>query len=327
MVGNGSGAFYATRAAVTADFDYRVEIGTATSDWFTVSALEPAEPAAESAIEVHPPSYAPKPAIHVFPGFTSFEGFQHGTGEIRLRFTHPATTAFLEWRPDSGGPVELTTLDLQSGSTTFRLEQDGSLKLVTVAERNGKALRTEIPVRVRVVPDGPPQFERVLGVSPHVRTARPGGIVPIEFTATDDVAVGSAVLEYVLGSDESAIKKIPIPLADIGTPRAEGRLDLDLTGKGHAGDTIRFRLRVADTQQIDELGLKPQENRFPETGWSVIRLDPAAPPLDEQDFLLQRNAIRDAAHAASRPLTRRVKLPIRFTATPSKRRPSLLSTR
>ncbi len=165
MVGNGSGAFHATRPTVATDFDYRVEIGTATSEWFTVSALDPAEPAAESAIEVHPPEYAPSSSTRVFPGFVSFEGFQHGTAEIRLRFMRPATTAFLEWRPDSGGPVELTTLDLQSGSTTFRLKQDGSLKLAAVVERNGKALRTETPVRVRVAPDGPPRFERVLGVS------------------------------------------------------------------------------------------------------------------------------------------------------------------
>ena len=298
MVGNGSGAFHATRASVAADFDYRVQIGTATSDWFVVSALDPAEPAAESAIEVHPPKYAPLSATRLFPGFVSFAGFQHGTAEIRLQFTRPATTAFLEWRPEDGGPVELTTLDLHSGNTTFRLRQDGSLKLVTVVERNGKALRTEIPVRVRVAPDGPPRFERVAGVSSRTRTARPDSVLPIELTATDDIAVGSAVLEYALASDHSTTMALPIPLSGAGTARAEGRLDFDLSGKGRAGDTIRFRVRVADTRRLGDPDLKPQESRYPETGWSVIRLDPAAPPLDEQDYLAQRDSIRDAAHSA-----------------------------
>ncbi len=106
------------------------------------------------------------------------------------------------------------------------------------------------------------------------------------------------MLEYARGSDDSKAIAVPIPLSGAGTSRAEGRIDFDLTEKGRAGDTIRFRVRVADTRRLGEPELKPQETYYPETGWSVIRLDPAAPPLDEQDFLAQRDAIRDAANSA-----------------------------
>jgi hypothetical protein len=302
MTGDASGAFHASRATVVTDFEYRIEIGTATSDWLTVFAVDAADATPESSIEVSAPKYAPATTKRTFRGFVPFEGFQHGTAELRLRFTRPAATAFLEWRADGNGPVEVNNLDLsadrQSGTAALRLKQNGTLKLVTVAEQDGKTLRTELPVRVRVTPDLPPRFEQMTGLSPRPRTARPATTVAIEFAVADDIAIGSALLEYVVGPSDANVTSVPIPLSGTDTPRADGRFDFDLTGKAREGETIRFRIRLADTRRLDDPDLKPQETVYPATRWSTIRLDAAAPPLAEQDILAQRDTIRDGLHSA-----------------------------
>src|SRR5205085_2177751 len=112
---------------------------------------------------------------------------------------------------------------------------------------------TSVPVRVK--PDEPPRFERLAGV--WVRAVRPGQRLRVEFTASDDIAVGSAVIEYVTGPGNAPPASVPVPLTGAGTARAEGRLDFEPAGKG--GDTVRFRLRLADTRRLDEGDLKPQE--------------------------------------------------------------------
>ena len=104
--------------------------------------------------------------------------------------------------------------------------------------------------------------------------------MPITFAGRDDLCISGAVLEYVLGPDESKIVAMPIPLSDAGTTRATGLFDFDLTGKGRAGETVRFRIRVTDNRTLDEPKLPPQEAVFPPSGWSRNwKLDAAAPPL------------------------------------------------
>lgn len=302
MSGDGRGAFHATRSPVEAHFQYRVEIGGASSDWLQVAALDPVVPTPETTIEVTPPRYAPASARILVPGFRHFGGTQYAAAELRFCFNRAAATAFLEWRADGTTLVELVPITLgperQSGIAAFRLRQDGVLKLVTVSEEGPQSLRSEFSIRVRVEPDRAPRFERVEGVSPHARTARPGTRIPIAITAADDVALGSADLEYIVGRGDSPPVVVPIPLVGAGTVHAEGRLELDLARLGRAGDQVRFRVRIADTRRLDDPDLKPQEAVFPERGWSRVSIQDGAPPLEEQDVRLEGQALHSALAAA-----------------------------
>lgn len=297
MTGDGNGAFHATLASVHTDIEYRIEIGNATSDWFRITAMDAAEVATGSTIAVRPPSYAPTAATRHISGFVSFDAFQHTIAELRLRFTRPLSTALLEWQPE-GGSLELPPLaiaaDRLAAMASVRLLQPGTLRLITFTEHNGKSLRWETSIRVRVKPDEAPRFERLAGV--WVRAARPGERLRIELTAADDIAIGSAALEYLTGSGDQQPAAIPIPLAGAGTANAEGRLDFDLSGKG--ADAIRFRIRICDTRQLDESQLKPQVSVFPANGWITVRLDSTAAPQESQDILGQREVIAQALTAA-----------------------------
>ena len=298
MTGDDSGAFHVTLAAVQSDFEYRIEVGNAASDWFTVTAMDPAEIADGSVIEVSPPQYAPATGKRVFSGFVPFGGFQYSTAELRLCFTRPLSTALLEWQPRNGGPRELPPLTLTAdrlGTTaSFRLNEDGTLRLITFTEEHGKSLRWETSVPVRVKLDEPPRFEKLTGV--WIRAVRPGERLPIAVTAADDIAIGSAVLEYAL--EDAQPVPVPFPLAGAGTPKAHGQLNFDLTGKGRTGDAIRFRVRIADTRRLDNPDMKPQETVYPETGWMTVRIDATAAPLEQQDILGQRDAVRNTLNAA-----------------------------
>ena len=120
----------------------------------------------------------------------------------------------------------------------------------------------------------------------------------MKFTATDDISIGSASIDYYVGSDETQIVSIPVPLSGAGTTLAQGRFDFDLPAKAREGETIRFRVRVFDTRRLDELDIGPQDTVFPESGWSVLRVDSGASPLDEQDIVAQRDVLGEALLAA-----------------------------
>ena len=301
MTGDGNGAFHAVVSSTASSFDYRVEVGGAVSETLTVTALDPVELALGSATDIRAPKYAPNAPKRTVPGFASFESFQHGTAEFRLRFTRPAADAFIEFRPE-GGSLELTRIALSAdrlmGTATVRLEQEGNLRLVLVAEENGKKLRTETPASVRLKPDGPPRFTMIAGISPRPVAARPDAVLLIEFAAIDDVALGEAVLEYALDSFDSRSETIPIPLIGVGTPEASGRCEFDLAKLKAAGKPIRFRLRIADTRRSDDGTLKPLEATYPEAGWATIRFDPAAPPLANQEIVGRRDAVKASIDAA-----------------------------
>src|SRR5204863_8905138 len=102
----------------------------ARSEWFTVAAIDPVEPTAESVTEILPPRYTgaatPKRTLN---GFAPIDGFQHGSAEFRLRFARPAASAFLEFRPDDG-VKEVSEIPLSedglSGTATMRLKRNGT---------------------------------------------------------------------------------------------------------------------------------------------------------------------------------------------------------
>lgn len=302
MLGDQTGAFHATRQNIDEDFKYRIEVAGATSDWFTVIAIHPAEPTDQTTLEIFPPRYAtgilPK---QIAKGFAPIGGFQHGKVELALRFSRPTSKAFLEWRGEPGGigeviPIALSTDDL-SGTATLQLKQSGTLRLVTVAEQNGNTLSASTSVKVNVVLDAPPRFERIKGVSTRPLAVRPGHTLPIELTAVDDVAVADAAIEYVVGKDESRPATLSIPLSGSNTSRADGRLEFDLPGKLREGEIVRYRIRIKDVLS-NGLDLKPHEVVYPETGWAIVGVNPNASPIERQEIEGQRDAIHHELESA-----------------------------
>jgi hypothetical protein len=300
MSGDGTGAFHATRPRVDRSFEYRVEVGGSTSDWYSVFVLDPVEPTGESRIEIAPPAYAPPESSRPTRALGPIEGHQFATAALDLHFSQPVGAAFLEWRAQDIPGMDLVPISLdperRHGRASFRLARAGTLKLVTVAEAMGRTLRAEFPIPVRVIPDTPPRFEEISGLSTRPRKARTDARLAIGFTATDDLAVASARLEYAVG--ENGIAVLPVAVAASGAGRATGRIEFDVSGKVHAGQSLRLRLVIQDGRRLDHPDLAPQSARYPETGWSIVTIDPAAPPLDEQDILAQRNALGDALEEA-----------------------------
>lgn len=295
-------SFHATRAAVAADFEYCVEVGGGRSGWHRVFALAAVELAPGTAIEIAPPDYARSGPPRVLPTLTDFEGLQFGAVAFRLKFTLPAATGHLDWRPDGATKSELIALEFapdQMGATAFLpLRCDGVLKLVLVREAGGKRLRTDTVARVRARADAPPRFETLTGVSTRPRTVTPDTRVPITFVATDDWAVAKVELHYVVGSDESRAVVVPLAPSGAGTPRAAGRCDFDLSDKARAGDVVRFRVVATDGRSVEAEKLGPQAVVYPRTGWSELRVAATAPPLAEQDIACARDALADALAAA-----------------------------
>lgn len=301
MTAGGTGAFHVTRPEVPNDFEYRVQIGSAASEWFRVTALDAVELAEETRVEIVSPAYTGRAkATRDFGPLDNV--LEHSDITLRLKFTRPASSAHLDWQPNGDAKSFLPALDLspdrRSATATFRALHSGVLRLALVNEVDGKKLRTVTAIDVRVTPDKPPWFEQVSGVSPRPRTACPGARVRIDFVARDDLSVTGAVLEYILDSFDSKSVTIPVPLTDGGTARAAGHLDFDLAGKGREGGTIRFRVRVTDNRTVGELKLAPQEAFYPATGWSELRLSAGAPPLNEEDIAGQRDAFHEAADGA-----------------------------
>ena len=296
MVEEQPAVYHATRSTVRADFHYRVEAGGIASDWFTVWAIPPVEPTGDSSLEVLPPAYAadaiPQQKLH---GFVSFGGIQYGKVELALHFNRPALNAYLRIEPVESAEVQTIPVALAgdglSGAATMTLKHDGVLRLVTVSEQNGKTLTTgTYAVVVKIAPDGPPRLDRVEGVSLLPLQLKPGQILHVEVDATDDIAVGKATVEYAIGSGETSVASMP--LTRPGPRRAEGRIDLDLRGIVREGDTVRYRVRVADTRRLQEPELKPQEVLFPESGWATLTIASTAPPIEEQEIVNQREVIR-----------------------------------
>ncbi|HSQ57444.1 MAG TPA: hypothetical protein VLM40_17105, partial [Gemmata sp.] len=291
-----SGAFHIIRSTVNSSFEYFVEVEGAVSERFTVTAIDAIELADGSTTELVPPRYAPSAARSHFRGFAPLDGFPYSTAEYRFRFTRPAASASLEFLPP-GGSLELTPITLSedgvSGTSSFRLRENGTLRLVLIAEEKGQKLRTDIPVSVRVKPDRNPRFSLVRGLSPRPASANPELPLNIEIAAEDDIAIGAAALEYLAKPSDSEAVSIPIPLSGLGTQHASGKLVFPIPKRVREGETIRVRLRVSDTRELQETGLLPQVSYYPEDGWLTLRIDPAAASMDEQEIVGRRDRIRE----------------------------------
>jgi hypothetical protein len=301
------GAFHFRWPSAITDFEYRVEIGTAQSDWFRVTALDPVELADGTRIEIVPPEYATTQKKRTLTALTDLDGLEYSTLHFHLKFTRPAEAVHFLWRARDLPKDEVIAVELApdrlSATAHFPLRSSGVLTLVLKRAANGKWLETPTPVNVRATRDEPPWFEQVSGVAPRLRTVRPGAEVPIAFVARDDMSVAGAALVYVVGPDESKSTTVPITLTGSGTPRATGQIPLALAGKANEGDTVRFRITLSDNRRVGaDPALGPQGAVYPPSGWSELKLTATAPPLEQQDIICQRDALHEPLEHGAKEL-------------------------
>ncbi|MFO0805019.1 MAG: hypothetical protein U0791_18090 [Gemmataceae bacterium] len=291
-----NGAFHATLPAAESDFEYRVEAGSETSEWFTTLIADPVELAPNSSLTIAPPQYLAGCVKPNTVPFAELEAVQHSTAAVQLRFTRPAESATLEWRPDDRNPFESADVipitlaaDRRSGTAMVPLRANGMLRAVLVNETGPRRLQTETAVGVRVRIDQPPRFERLEGIATQPRTARPGQQLRILFTATDDFGIDSASLELEKGPT-------PILLERTGPTRAEGLATI--TMPANEGEAIRVRLRVRDTRRVPSEALAAQEIVFPPAGWFEVKASFTGQPFAEQQIAGQRDSVKAALAAA-----------------------------
>ncbi|HEX4612784.1 MAG TPA: hypothetical protein VH092_31605, partial [Urbifossiella sp.] len=293
----GTGAVVAVLPPAAADFEYRVEAGPAASDWFTVRIADPVELAPGTAVELAPPAYAAAVVQQrTVPGFPDLDAVAGSTATFRLRFTRPAATAVLEWRPDSPGglpetlPVALDP-DATGGTATLPIREPGDLRLVLTNEPGPRKLRTEAAARVRVRPDEPPRFVAVSGLFDARRSVHPGQVVTITVALADDVGVASAELEVAAGPGFATVTRLPVTLTDAGTPAADGKVTFNPTalagvaGDGKGAGIFRLRLRAADGRP----GTVPAT--YPPDRWAEWWVTRTAPPPDAQEAFGPRDAV------------------------------------
>lgn len=294
--------FHATRANVAADFEYRVEVGAARSEWFRVSVLDAIELAPGTAIEVNPPEYAARGPARTLTTLSDVVALQFSTLTLKLKFTHPAAAGHLDWRTTGATSGEMTALDFAadhlSATARFPLRANGVLRLVLVREEGGKRLRTDHIATVGVSVDRPPRFAQLSGVAARPRTVTPQTRIPVAVSVRDDLGVAGVELQYYVGADESKRVSVPIPVTGVGTPQAAGRLDFDLSAKVREGDTLHVRVVVTDGREVGSEKLGPQSAAFPREGWSELRVAATAPPLAEQDIPAARDALHDVLESA-----------------------------
>lgn len=303
MLGGESGGFHLVQTAVAETFAYRVEAGEGASEWHTVTAADPIAVAEGTTITIHPPRYAEGIVPPVTrPGFAEFESLQFGTAALTLKFTAPPADAYLHWKPTHprhGGPTSFPVrlvADRLTGTADVPIPTDGTLTLVLVGEQT---LRCEYPTAVRATLDAAPQFAKVAGLTNGPREARPDDRVSIELIAHDDLELVAVLVEYCVNGNEAAIRTEAVRLGGVGTKRAEGTFTFALSGKAKDGESLHLRVRVRDNRSLAEPRLSPQEAVFPPTGWAVLRLNPYAKPLAEQEVHGQRDKVRDRLTAVA----------------------------
>jgi hypothetical protein len=290
MIADGGGAFHLTLPGIAGDFEYRVEAAAAASPWQTVLVANAVEVNEQSSLVVTPPAYAKRPPR--MGGFADLTALQYSTASITLRFTRPAESSSLEWRPEGRNPFEAPdaipvklSSDRLSGTASLQFRAGGRLTAVLINESGPRRLRTEAGIAVRVIEDSPPRFEHIAGLVPKLRTARPGSVLHIRFAAVDDFGPGTAELEVTRGT---ATERLPIPLTD----GFAGETRFTIPPDAKPDEQFQFRLRIRDERRVPEVSLAPQESLYPPAG-SPVRIAATAPSLEEQEFAAHRDRVNE----------------------------------
>jgi hypothetical protein len=301
MAGDDRGGYALTRPNVRADFDYRLVTPYGSCDWLNVSAADAVSLTDASTVTVNPPDYAkavtaPKTA----PGFGPFEAMRFGSADLTFAFDRKPETASLEFGVGDGPATTIPVTAMPDGTVkaTLSARESGTLTFTATGE---KGLKSVAVTAVKVLPDLPPRFVTVVGLSLRAVEIRPGETLPLGVAVADDVAVAELAVEYRVAN--GPIRRVPLPATGLGTPLAEGRFSFDSTGKATAGETLLLRLRAGDNRNVPGEKAGPQESFFPPADWIALKITTSARPLAEQNVFGQRDAIADPLAAAARKLT------------------------
>lgn len=305
MQGDETGSVYATLSMDT-DFRYRIEAGTAASDWYNVVQIEPVRLARESVLRVEPPGYAAHltPRQYAFPEEEGkglrVQAWQYGAVQLQAVFTRPVATAYLEWRVEEASTVEIFPLLLdgeqRGGTVRWTVPRGGRWKLVAVVERQGRRWHCQWSGVVEVQPDLPPRWLEVSGLMSAPRRLTPGSVLPIHFRVQDDFGIAQVWLEFVQANNPWP-QQISLPFTTLPDGTVAGQYHWPLDAQMRDGEVLRLRLRVRDNRRLDHPPLGQQESVFPPEGWCELHVDRTAPPRVLQDTLAQHLWLREASAA------------------------------
>ncbi|CAN5446939.1 hypothetical protein BH11PLA2_BH11PLA2_15520 [soil metagenome] len=295
MTGDANAAFHITRPTVANGFDYRIEAGTATSDWFTVIVADAVDLADGTAVTITPPDYAVPPlTVQTLRGFGELDALQHSKLTFDFKFNRPANAAALEWIATAPGATldrERINLSLEadrlSAKAMVTLHTSGSYRLVLTGEHG---LLTTIAISAKATSDTPPKFDKAVGISDKAKAIRPDEKIILETAVSDDFKVVTLELEYVI--NDSLPVTVQVTAKDLGTSKAESKFVFDLNGKTKEGDTLKYRLKATDNRSVPTAGLTPQVTYFPEKAWSSVKISVNAESLDKQEIQAQKDAIQ-----------------------------------
>lgn len=303
--------------SVAGDFRYRVESGTALSEEYQITAVEPINVAAGGpSLTITPPAYARDTfKTETLTGFHDLTALQHSRIRVDVRFTQPAREAMIVWPSAKNAPPAdavshpLTlTADRLGGSIDLPALADGPYKLLLKGENGFDTELSGSELIARI--DQPPAVLKFASAggkgqadahnSP--RTVLPYDSIPLDVLLTDDVGVSAAELEYRV--NDGTVQREEIALQGRGTPQANARHVFQLSGKVKEGDEVRYRLRVRDNRDVPEAGLKPHVVYYPADRWLNLRIVGQTQPLAQQEIQAQRDDIDKRLEAIKKNLER-----------------------
>jgi hypothetical protein len=295
MTGDDRGVYVFTKPNVRSEFQYRVRLRNESGDWLTVRVGDAVDLTDDSSMTIQPPPYA-NGAARTINGFGEFDALQYSTVHLCFALNRTAEAIALEFAtPDGNSQTIPVTANGLTASAAHLIKQSGMFKLTLTGEHG---LKSTLVAPVKALPDMPPAFVTVAGLSNRTLEIRPGERLPLAIGVADDLAVSSIRLEYRTAGSNASPQQIAIPLEGLGTPHAMGRWAFDTTGKCKTGETLQIRLCAVDGRSLPDLKLGPQETTFPPNDWLTLRITNSARPLAEQNIFGQRDAIADRLKAA-----------------------------
>ncbi|HEV3165240.1 MAG TPA: hypothetical protein VGZ22_14535 [Isosphaeraceae bacterium] len=317
-----SQAFSLRLPGLTGSLSYRVKSGSAQSQTYQITAVEPPAVKAIAAM-VEPPAYTKLGAGQVR-NIDRIEAWAGSRITLTVTPNKPLRSAALAWRPEDKKSSQTEGANESFQQSPMQPSSDGrqwTAVLATSAtgrfginleDEHGLASGMEPLHRLSVRVDVPPS---VAWTSPdELKESRADDTLIAGVAARDDLAVATAELYYSIERgtsipDAKESDQVTITLPGLGSRVAQGEVRLTLNPLGlKPGDTVSYRVRVTDS--------RPEELGGPQSAWTALRrlrIDAKADPLlarrqevEHKSLRAQLDALKKAA-AANRQETEQLR--------------------